>query len=875
MKRWWSFLPTRRREKELEEEIQAHLAMARQDRIERGETQEEADSNVLREFGNLTAVKEVTRQMWGWSTLEAFLQDLRYAARTLKRSPGFAAVAVLTLALGIGANTAIFSVVNLAILKPLPFEDPDKLVQVWTRGLRSGGGEGDWSSFPDIVDWRKENEVFEEMAAYRTWIFTISGDVPSEATPGFLMTARFFQLLGVKPLIGRTFLPDEDQPGKNRVVVLSHGLWQRRFGADPSVLGRSITVSGGSYTVIGVMPAGFRFFYAYPDIFELYMPLQQFGDQQERGSHNYYAIGRLKPGVTVEQAQLNMAAIGRNLAREYPSTNKDLEVSVTRLQEHMNRGVRGALLITLGAVGLVLLIACANVANLVLARANARTHESVVRAALGASRRRLLQQSLTEILLLGALGGAGALLLVSIAIGLIRNSGSDQVPRLPELSIDWRVLLFTLFVSLGTAAILGLAAAVSASRLSVNEALREAGGGKTTASAGTGRLRAGLVVAEIALTLMLAIGAGLLIRSFSRLLDVNMGFDPSDLMVAYLMAPPQAADPAVFFEQVMQRVSEIPGVEAVGAALPIPLTGINEQGGFRIEGRPEPPPGVDEFLANKPRVFPNYFQTMKMTLLRGRWIREQDRLGAPDVCVISDVAARRYWPGENPIGRRLSVDERDGKTVWREIVGIVQGVTHFGLDVDRIAEIYVPYWQLRENLMGLVIQTPRTVSEIEPKIRREISAVDSSGAAFRMQTMEDLVAGAQSSRRFQMTLLAAFAALALVLAAVGVYGVVAYSVVQRTREVGIRIALGARHRQVLGMVVRQGCRLAFAGVVLGLIGAFALTRLMAHLLFGITVTDSLTFLTASAVLVVVALAACAVPGLRAARVDPLTALRYE
>lgn len=869
----WSFLPSRRRQTELDEEIQAHLAMARQERIDRGETPQEAETNVLREFGNVAAVKEVTREMWGWSTFETFWQDTRYAARTLMRSPGFTTVALLTLALGIGANTAIFSVVNLVMLKPLPFRDSDQLMQVWTRGVRAGG-QGDWSSFPDFLDWRKENKVFEDIVAYRTWVFTFSGDRPAEAMPGFLTTSRFFDLLGAKPQLGRTFLPHEDQPGRNRVVVLSHRLWQRRFGGEPAIVGRSVTVNGGSYTIIGVMPAGFRFLFAYPDVFDLYMPMQAFGDQEERGSHNYWAIGRLKPGVTVKQAEMNMAAIGRDLAREYPASNKDLEVAVTPLQQHMARDVRSGLFVTLGAVGLVLLIACANVANLVLARANARSRELVVRAALGASRGRLLRQNLTETLLLGLCGGGFALVVVYLAMRLMRSVGPDSIPRLAELSVDWRVLLFTLVVTLGTAFVLGVAPALAGPQSAYSEALRESGG-RTTTTGGSGRVRAALVLAEISLALMLAVGAGLLVRSFSRLLDVEMGFDPNDVVVAYVMAPPGSSNPALFFEQVMERVREIPGVESVGAAAPVPLTGWNDQGGFSIEGRPDPPPGVLEFHANRPRVSASYLRTMKMKLLRGRWITDQDGAGAPDVAVISDVAARRYWPGENPIGRRLSLDERDGKPVWREIVGIVRGVTHFGLDVERISEIYVPFRQLPEQSMGLVIRTPRPLSELESLIRRQISTVDSNGAAFRMQTMENLVAAAQSKRRFQMTLLVAFAALALVLAAVGVYGVVAYSVVQRTHEVGIRIALGARQGQVLRMVVRHGLRLAVIGVALGIAGAFALTRLMSSLLFGVGVTDKVTFLTASVLLLVVALVACAIPALRAARVDPLVALRYE
>jgi len=530
--------------------------------------------------------------------------------------------------------------------------------------------------------------------------------------------------------------------------------------------------------------------------------------------------------------------------------------------------------VTLGAVGLVLLIACANVANLVLARANARSRELVVRAALGASRSRLLRQSLTENLLLGLCGGACALLFVHFAARVIRVLGPSEIPRLAELGIDWRVLLFTLFVTVATASVLGVAPSFSCTPSANSLALRESVG-RITASGGSGRLRAALVVAEVSLSLMLAVGAGLLIRSFSQLLDVKLGFDPSGVVIAYVMAPPESSNQALFFEQVMRRVGEIPGVESVGAAAPIPLSGWNDQGGFSIEGRPDPPPGVLEFHANRPRVSASYLQTMGMTLLRGRWINDQDRAGSPEVAVISDVAARRYWPGQDPIGRRVSVNEKEGTPVWREIVGVVQGVTHFGLDVERISEIYVPYQQLPVEDMGLVVRTSRPLSELKGEIRREINAVHPAGAAFRVQTMGDLVTAAQSKRRFQMTLLVAFAALALVLAAVGVYGVVAYSVVQRTHEVGIRIALGAGQGQVLRMVVRQGFRLALAGVIVGIVGAFALTRLMSSLLFGVSVTDAVTFLTASVVLLLVALVACTIPALRAARVNPLVALRYE
>jgi putative ABC transport system permease protein len=869
----WRWFRGRDRDAELEAEIQAHLAMAGQDRIDRGEAPKDAEANARREFGNVTLVKEVTREMWGWGPLERLAQDLRYAARALRRNPGYTAVAVLTLALGIGANTAVFSVVNVVLLDPLPFREPGRLAQVWTSGPRSGG-QGDWASFPDFLDWRRQNRVFEEMAAYRPRAFTITGELPAEARPGLMTTSRLFDVLGVWPLLGRTFLPHEDQPGHDQVVVLGHALWTGRFGGDASILGQSITIDGRSHVVIGVMAAGFRFPYSMPRVFELYLPMQPVPDQRDRGSHNYWAVGRLRPGVSVEQARIEMTAIGDNLAREHPSTNKDLAVNVTRLQDHMARGVRTTLLVLLGAVGLVLLIACANVASLVLARATARRRELAVRAALGASAARLVRQNLAETLLLGVLGGAGAIVLMQAATGLMRAFGPEDVPRLDEAALDGRVLLFTVAVSLGTALILGLAPAVSSLRAVPNDALRDSG--RTTAGPGRGRMRAVLVAAEMSLALMLVVGAGLLVRSLVRLLQVETGFDPENALTGYVMAP-QGRTPAAqvaFFEQVLQRVGDLPGVEAVGAAQPIPLSGWNDQGGFRIEGRPDPLPGEDLPHANRPRVSAGYLAAMRMTLLRGRWFTERDRLGAPDVAVVSDVAARRYWALE-PIGQRVSLDGRDGRPVWREVVGVVRGVTHFGLDVERQAEVYVPYMQSPRDSMGLVVRTRGDPHGVGAAIRREIMAADPGGAVFRMQTMQELVADAQSRRRFQTALLAAFAGLALVLAAVGVYGVMAYSVSQRTHEVGIRIALGARQGQVLRMVLSRGLKLAFAGVALGLAGAFALSRLLSSLLFGVGVTDPLTFMTAPAVLLTAALGACVVPALRAARVHPLVALRHE
>jgi predicted permease len=811
----------------------------------------------------------------------SLMEDLRYGFRMLVRNPGVTIAAVLALALGIGANTAMFSVVRAVLLRPLPYLEPERLVQIWQTGLR-GTGERDWLSYPNFLDWRKENRVFAEMAAYRYWLFTVGGGDTPVAVSGLQATPQLFETLGTRALLGRTLLSEDDQPGRERVVVLSYGLWQRQFGADRAVIGRQTRVDGLYHTVIGVMPEEFQFPKTTPVDLpyapELWLPMRVDPDLKNRESYNYWAVARLKPGVTMEQAQADLDAIALNLARIYPASNQGLGVSVTALQRHVTRGVRDPLLFLLGAIGLVLLIACLNVANLLLSRAEARKSEMAIRIALGATRRRLARQTLTESTLLGLLGGLSGLLVASWGVDLFRTFGPPAITRLGDTRIDVQVLIFTLILSLGTAFLFGLAPALFAWRRDANEALKESGW-KATPSPLRRRLRGLLVAGEIALAVTLLISAGLLIRSFHRLVGTDPGFDPHNVLTGGIVLPgsdyPEGKQQAAFFQRVLERVQALPEVEVAAAVNSLPLTGINDQGSFRIEGRPKPPEGMDWAWPNRPKVSPRYFEAMGITLLRGRSFTSQDREGAPEVAIVSDVAARRYWPGGDPMGKRVSVNRRSGQPVWREIVGVVKGVSHFGLDVDRRPEIYVPYLQVPSFVMILAVRTRGEPAELAAAIRREVATVDPDQAVFNMQTMEQLVSDSKSRRRFQTILSTVFATLAVILAAVGVYGVMAYAVSQQTREIGIRIALGAAHGDVLRIVLGQGFVLVLLGAGAGIAGALALTRLLSGFLYGIAATDPLTFLGASTVLAAIALMACYIPARRATKIDPMVALRYE
>lgn len=871
----------RRSQADFDAEVEAHLQIEIDRLRESGLSPEAAEAAARRAFGNVTAAQERYYESGRLLFWDRLAQDTRFAVRLLARSPVLTAAVVATLALGIGATSAVFSLVHAVVLRPLAYEEPDRLVQLYESGLRSGG-EADWVSFPNFRDWHASTRVFQEMAAYRYALLTMTGAEGAESMLGLEATDRLFAVLRVPPLLGRTFLPGEDAPGRPRVAVLSHGLWQRRYGGDPQVVGRSVSIDGASYSIVGVMPASFRFPNAIPGEvvvpIELWIPMRASGDLEDRDSHNFWAVARLADGASVAQARAAMTTIARNLARQYPGSNKDMGVTVKTLKEYVSGNVRPALLVMLGAVVLVLLLTCANIAMLLLSRAEARRREMAVRHALGASRSRLVRQTLTESLLL-ALAGAGAgLALAHGGTRLLVRFGPAGIPRLDQTAIDTGVLTFTAAISVGVGVLFGIAPALLGARVNVHGALKQAG---TRASLGAaGRLgRQALVVGQLAMAVMLLIGAGLLVRSFVRVAGLDPGFRAPQVMTAVVsLSPLRYRDPArqaAFFEEVVRALEGVSGVRSAAVTNSLPLTGINDQGGFTVEGRPAPAPGEDGPQANRPRVSPGYFDTMGIRLLDGRRLDEHDRVGAHAVAVISELAARTYWPDVSPLGRRLAVSWTDAGPEWREIVGVVESTRHFGLEAPQKAEIYVPQAQSPSPIMMLVVRTVGDPAAVVPAIRAAVTRVDPEQSVFAFQTMEELLERSGARRRFQTALVSVFASFALLLAAVGVYGVMAHRVAQRSREIGVRLALGARPRDVVALVLRSGMALTAAGTIAGLAGAAALSRTLSSLLFGVSPLDPATYAGVAAALVLVAGASAYVPSRSAAKVDPLVTLRDE
>ena len=812
--------------------------------------------------------------------MTTIFQDVRYGVRMLLKNPGFTIVAVLALTLGIGADSAIFSVVNAVLLRPLPYDESERLVFL---SERSQVLEGMSIAYPNFLDWRAQNSAFESIGVYRRQSYNLTGSGEPERLVAGQVSADLFTVLRVNAGSGRIFTNAEDQPGVPPVVVLSHGLWQRRFGGDPGIIGQNLTLDGRSFTVIGIMPSGFLF----PSRAEMWTPVGlQAKDPgwESRGNHpGLYAMARLKPGITVEQARDDMEIVAANLEKQYPDSNTGNRATITPALENIVRDIRAALLVLLSAVGFVLLIACANVANLLLARATNRQKEIAIRFALGASRTRIIRQLLTESMLLSFAGGVLGLLLAQAAVKLIVAISPNSIPRAAEIGLDQRVLAFTVAVSLLTGIIFGLAPAFQASKPDLNETLKEAGRGST------GRrhiLRSALVVSEVALTMVLLIGAGLMIRSFYRLQRVDPGF-VADRLLTFNVALPQkkyaeGQQRINFYQQLLQNLRALPGVESVGMATGLPLGNNGWQSGFWIEGRPEPPQGQRP-LTEVAFVSAGYFDTMKMTLLSGRNFTEQDikpstppdpqhpDFTPPTVNVIDEEFARRYFPDENPLGQQLRF--WGGKVT---IVGIVRRVKMEGLSTDsNRVQSYYPYLQNPGGSMSIVLRTAGDPTALSNEVRQQVLAIDPDQPIYSVQTMGQIWEDSIAPDRLLLMLLGTFAAVALVLAGVGIYGVMAYSVTQRTHEIGIRMALGARQGNVLGMVVRQGMTLAVAGLAIGLVGAWLATRAMASLLFGVSATDPATFAMISVVLAGVALGACLVPARRATKVDPMIALRYE
>jgi putative ABC transport system permease protein len=817
--------------------------------------------------------------------LELLWQDLRYGARMLLKQPGFTLIAVLTLALGTGANTAIFSIVNATLLRSLSYPNADQIVMVWGTNPAGFGWHGKTGfSAPNFLDYQQQSKVFAHMGTFNSADFTLTGVDTPERIQGARVTAAFFSVLEVKPMLGRTFLPEEEQAGQDHVAVLSYGLWQRRFGSDANIIGQAIRLDATSYTVVGVLPQSFDF--SIPEFFEskgLWVPAVI--SRNEKRSRNYLSvIARLRPGVTLREAQGDLGTITDRLKQEYASEMGEFGTKLVPLHEEVVGSTRPVLWLLFGTVGLVLMIACANVANLQLARASTRQKEMAIRATLGASRGRLLRQLLTESALLAVIGGALGVLLASWGNKLLISLGLTGIPRKTNVTIDSVVLLYSLVLSLVTGILCGLAPALQAAPTRLAKALK-AGGKLSTSTSSGNRLRNMLMIAEVALSLILLIGAGLLIRSFVRLLRVDPGFETTNILTLSLNLPryayPTATRQAEFYTQLMERVKALPGVIAVGATNDLPPTKSSDSDSISIEGQP-PLERASEQLAVEDRLAtPDYFRVMGIPLIAGRAFSEADISSASPVVVVNQTFARRFFPNENPIGRHLKFGEGASAGPWITIVGVVGDVRGFGLDKQPNSEIYLSYQQ--QNFlpynplshMYLVARTTNDPDSLAASVLGVVRALDKDLPLPQAQTMESYLAASIAERRSNMFLLGMFAMLAMILAGVGIYGVISYSVTQRTHEIGVRVALGAQSRDVVALVVGKGMKLALSGIAIGLGGAVALTRWMANLLYGVTPTDVVTFTAVPVVLLVVAFIACYVPARRATKVDPMVALRHE
>ena len=815
--------------------------------------------------------------------MESLRQDLGYGLRTLVKNPGFTIVAVLALALGTGANTAIFSVINGVLLRPLPFQEPDRLVMVWTNNTKSNQPQNA-ISVPDFLDYR-DNGVFEKIACLSYDDFNLTGGDQPEHVQGTMVSANFFSVLGVAPQLGRAFLPNEDQAGADRAVIISNALWKRRFGGDPALLNQTIQLNGTGFTVVGVAPPDFQSPEKGDD---LWVPMSfdgadrlRFpsitgpGDLKKRVVRFLKAVARLKPGVALNSAQAEMSTIAGRLEKQYPDSNTGFGINLVPLHRQIVGDIRPALLLLLAAVGLVLLIACANVANLLLARAAARQKEIAIRVALGAGRARLIRQLLTESVMLAIVGGALGLVLAWVGLRVLVRINPANVPRLDEIGIDGYVLGFTMLVSVLTGLLFGLVPALQASRPDLNETLKEGARG-STGGIGRQRVRSVLVVTEIALTQMLLIGAGLMIKSFYSLQQVNPGFNADRILTMQVTLPPlkYAEDSQItaFYEQALKRIEALPGVQAASAATSLPLTGNSISRRFTVDGRA--PASTNERLsANYFAISPDYFRAMGIRLVSGRSFTDQDRDKSQQVIIINDTMRRRFWPNEEGIGKHISITAEAG--VSREIVGVVADVKNSSLDAESGLEIYEPYLQSPWSFMALAVRTMADPLRLAPVVKDEILAIDKGQPVYDVKTMAQIVGDSVSQPRLYMLLLGIFATIALVLSAVGIYGVMNYSVNQRKHEIGIRMAIGAQPSDILKMIVGQGMLLASLGVVIGVVAAFFLGRIIEMLLFGVSGRDLMTFLGLPVVLVLVSLLSSYIPARRATRVDPMIALRAE
>ncbi|MBD0372274.1 MAG: ABC transporter permease [Pyrinomonadaceae bacterium] len=804
-------------------------------------------------------------------------QDVRFGFRMMMKKPGVTIIAVIALALGIGANTAIFSVVNTVLLRPFPYKNPERILFVFWRAPQLTT-EDLPASAQDFLDWREHNHVFEHMAALTGESFNLTGVGEPERSLGATVSADLFPLLGVTAAKGRTFTAEEEQEGRNKVVVMSDDLWRRRFGSNPNLVGQTISLNNESYTVVGIMPHDFHFPEGLERI-DLWVPLTFSPEVLKSRGHRYlYVAARLKEGVTFEQAKADMTALGAQMAQDHPGENTGWNTRLQSLQDALTEDVSAALFILLGAVGFVLLIACANVANLQLARAAARQREVAIRLAVGASRRRLIRQFLIESIVLALTGGVFGLLIAFWGIDALRATLPEDVPRMEQIGIDTAVLLFTLSVSLGTGILLGLVPALQATKPDLVDALKE-GAQSVAGSRHRNRVRSMLVVVEVALALVLLIGAGLMMKSFWHLLEVRPGFDSHNLVTMQITLPEKKYDEGQkqvnFFNTLLERVQAIPGVRGAGFSTDPPLTD-DSRTDLTIEGQ-APVAYGNEQTTTYGSISPSYFSAMGIPLVKGRTFTDEDREDSTPVIVVSTAFANRFFPDVDPIGKRVKQGgEEDEDSPWMTIVGVVGDVHHYGLNKEGSVEMYLPFAQSAGPEVTLVVRSANANPlTLIPAIRSQVEAIDRDQPIFGIETMDHLLSQSVAPERLSVILLGLFAALAFLLACVGIYGVISYSVTQRTHEIGVRIALGASTRDILRMVIGQGMLLVTIGLVLGLIASFALTRLMASLLFNVSATDPTTFIVVSTLLAAVAFFASFIPARRATRVDPMVALRYE
>ena len=873
----------KRKQSDFKAEIAAHLEIEAERLKEQGLSGEEARTAARRAFGNVTRAEERFYESGRWLAWDHLVQDLRFGLRMLARNPGFAVVAVLTLALGIGANTALFSVVNGVLLNPLPYWQPERLVALYGRDATFTETS---ISYPNFLDWVRGNRPFSALAAYRADDFNLTGMGEAERVPAEMISASLFPLLGVKPVIGRAFRPEEDQVGAAPVVLISDGMWKRKFGSSPDVLRKSLTLNGIACTIVGVIPADFHYASAGFDPSGVYVPIGQWNDPNFRDRKTVMGmnvVGRLKPGVSFAQAKDDMEALGRHLAAEYPEADKGTGITLIPLKQAVVGDIQPTLLVLLAAVGFLLLIACVNVANLLLARSTGRTREFAIRSALGATRGRVIRQLLTESILLALSGGGLGLVLASWGLKGALTALPEALPRAEEVHLDGRVLLFMLAASVLAGILFGLAPALKNSQRDLQDTLKEGGRGS---SGPRHRAQRVFVTIEMALTVVLLAGAGLMIRSLTKLWSVDPGFDPHNVLTFDLSFPAATGSPdatRATWRQIHDRLDAVPGIRASSlSAGAIPLQS-NPEVPFWLEGQPKPSSQAAMKLALFYLIQPEYLQVMRVPLKRGRFLSPQDSEHSPPVVVIDDEFSRLAFGRQDPIGRHVNFAILN---ITAEIVGVVGHVKQWGLDTDSTgpiqAQCYLPLSQLPDKLMslaatgiGVAVRTTGSPLAMVSSIRRALGQVNSQMVLCDAETMEGIISDSLAARRFSMILLGIFAALALVMSCVGIYGVISYLATQRTHEIGIRMALGAERRDVLRMVLGEGVKMALAGVAIGLVSAFGLTRLMASMLFGVTAHDPLSFAAVAGLLILVALAACSIPARRATKVDPMVALRYE